>query len=208
MADTSAFDPTGQNPFHLLDAWMVEAEKTEINDPNAVSLATVSEDGWPSVRVVLMKGRDEISVHFYTNYTSRKAAEIDATSRAAMSFHWKSLRRQLRLVGRIERLSDDISDAYYESRPYGSRIGAWASQQSQPLASRDILSGRVRDMEAQYPENPPRPPFWGGYRLIPHEMEFWQDGASRLHDRFRFTKPTVQSADDPSETWQVQRLYP
>ncbi|MBL6782417.1 MAG: pyridoxamine 5'-phosphate oxidase [Alphaproteobacteria bacterium] len=199
-----AFDPTGNNPFDLLDEWMKEAEKTEINDPNAVALATVSDDGWPSVRMVLMKGRDEQSIHFYTNYTSRKAAELDSLGRAAMSFHWKSLRRQLRLVGRIERLAHDISDAYYNSRPYGSRIGAWASQQSQPLASRDELSGRVKALEAEYPEAPPRPPFWGGYRLIPHEIEFWQDGESRLHDRFRFTKPV----NDLSGSWQVQRLYP
>lgn len=204
MAEAMAFDPTGNNPFDLLDEWMKEAEKTEINDPNAVALATVSDDGWPSVRMVLMKGRDEQSIHFYTNYTSRKAAELDSLGRAAMSFHWKSLRRQLRLVGRIERLADDISDAYYNSRPYGSRIGAWASQQSQPLASRDELSGRVKALEAEYPEAPPRPPFWGGYRLIPHEIEFWQDGESRLHDRFRFTKPV----NDLSGSWQVQRLYP
>ena len=204
MAEAMAFDPTGNNPFDLLDEWMTEAEKTEINDPNAVALATVSDDGWPSVRMVLMKGRDEQSIHFYTNYTSRKAAELDSLGRAAMSFHWKSLRRQLRLVGRIERLADDISDAYYNSRPYGSRIGAWASQQSQPLASRDELSGRVKALEAEYPEAPPRPPFWGGYRLIPHEIEFWQDGESRLHDRFRFTKPV----NDLSGSWQVQRLYP
>ena len=204
MAEAMAFDPTGNNPFDLLDEWMKEAEKTEINDPNAVALATVSDDGWPSVRMVLMKGRDEQSIHFYTNYTSRKAAELDSLGRAAMSFHWKSLRRQLRLVGRIERLADDISDAYYNSRPYGSRIGAWASQQSQPLASRDELSGRVKALEAEYSEAPPRPPFWGGYRLIPHEIEFWQDGESRLHDRFRFTKPV----NDLSGSWQVQRLYP
>lgn len=204
MAEAMAFDPTGNNPFDLLDEWMKEAEKTEINDPNAVALATVSDDGWPSVRMVLMKGRDEQSIHFYTNYTSRKAAELDSLGRAAMSFHWKSLRRQLRLVGRIERLAHDISDAYYNSRPYGSRIGAWASQQSQPLASRDELSGRVKALEAEYPEAPPRPPFWGGYRLIPHEIEFWQDGESRLHDRFRFTKPV----NDLSGSWQVQRLYP
>ena len=204
MAEPMAFDPSGENPFDLLDAWMAEAEKTEINDPNAVALATVSDDGWPSVRVVLMKGRDEQAIHFYTNYTSRKAAELDGLGRAAMNFHWKSLRRQLRLVGRIERLADDISDSYYNSRPYGSRIGAWASRQSQPLASRDELSGRVKALEAEYPEAPPRPPFWGGYRLIPHEIEFWQDGESRLHDRFRFTRPVA----DLSGSWQVHRLYP
>lgn len=204
MDEPLTFDPTGQNPFDLFDQWLADAEKKEINDPNAVALATVSKDGWPSVRVVLMKGRDDISLHFYTNYTSRKAAELDNSERAAMSFHWKSLRRQLRLVGRIERLADDVSDAYYASRPYGSRIGAWASKQSQPLDSRDVLSDRVKDIEKQYPDDPPRPPFWGGYRLIAHEIEFWQDGASRLHDRFRFTKPN----DDLSASWQVQRLYP
>lgn len=205
MTDASAFDPTGKDPFALFDAWLAEAETTEINDPNAVALATVSPDGWPSVRVVLIKGRDDKALHFYTNYTSRKASELDATGRAGMSIHWKSLRRQIRLVGRVERLPDHVSDEYYASRPYGSRIGAWASKQSQPLASREDLIARVSQAEADYPDNPPRPPFWGGYRLIPHEIEFWHDGASRLHDRFCFR---LKTPDQPASGWDIQRLYP
>ena len=194
------FNPQGENPFDLLDKWMADAAESEINDPNAVALSSVAESGFPSVRMVLMKGRDDRSVHFYTNFTSRKASELDATGKAAMCFHWKSLRRQVRLVGRVERLEDQISDDYYNSRPYGSRIGAWASDQSSPLESRDVLAGRVEEFSETYPENPPRPPYWGGYRLIPHEMEFWIDGESRLHDRFRFT------LDDGK--WDSSRLYP
>lgn len=194
------FDPRDENPLELLQAWMQEAEASELNDPNAVSLASVSDEGWPSVRVVLIKGHDEKSVHFFTNYTSRKAGELDATGRAAMCFHWKSLRRQVRLVGAVTRLEDAASDAYYNSRPYGSRIGAWASDQSSPLDARSTLEERVSAFSAEYPENPPRPPYWGGYRLTPHEMEFWMDGESRLHDRFRFTCD--------NGVWSSLRLYP
>ena len=194
------FDPTGENPFDLLDQWMADATASEINDPNAVALASVSEDGFPSVRMVLMKGRDDAAVHFYTNFTSRKSGELDATGKAAMCFHWKSLRRQIRLVGRVERIDDATADDYYNSRPYGSRIGAWASDQSSPLESRQVLADRVEEFSAEYPENPPRPPYWGGFRLIPHEIEFWIDGESRLHDRFRFTLNNGE--------WASSRLYP
>ena len=194
------FDPTGENPFDLLDQWMADATASEINDPNAVALASVSEDGFPSVRMVLMKGRDDEAVHFYTNFTSRKSGELDATGKAAMCFHWKSLRRQIRLVGQVERIDDATADDYYNSRPYGSRIGAWASDQSSPLENRQVLADRVEEFSAEYPENPPRPPYWGGFRLIPHEIEFWIDGESRLHDRFRFTLN--------DEQWTSSRLYP
>ena len=194
------FDPTGENPFDLLDAWMADASASEINDPNAVALASVAEDGFPSVRMVLMKGRDDEAVHFYTNFTSRKSAELDGTGKAAMCFHWKSLRRQIRLVGRVERVDDTTADDYYNSRPYGSRIGAWASDQSSPLENRQTLADRVEDFSNQYPEHPPRPPYWGGFRLIPHEIEFWIDGESRLHDRFRFTLE--------NGNWSSTRLYP
>ena len=194
------FDPTGENPFDLLDQWMADATASEINDPNAVALASVSEDGFPSVRMVLMKGRDDEAVHFYTNFTSRKSGELDATGKAAMCFHWKSLRRQIRLVGKVERIDDATADDYYNSRPYGSRIGAWASDQSSPLESRQVLADRVEEFSAEYPENPPRPPYWGSFRLIPHEIEFWIDGESRLHDRFRFTLNNGE--------WASSRLYP
>ena len=194
------FDPRNDEPFDLLERWMAEAQETEINDPNAVALATVSDDGFPSVRMVLMKGRDAEAVHFYTNFTSRKAGELDTTKKAAMCFHWKSLRRQIRLVGTVERVDDETADNYYNSRPYGSRIGAWASDQSSPLDSRETLKAEVDKFSAQYPENPPRPPYWGGYRLIPHEIEFWIDGESRLHDRFRFVKT--------DGIWAATRLCP
>jgi len=200
MKGSNMFDPSGKNPFELLDSWVRDAEASEINDPNAVALASVSADGWPSVRMVLMKGRDDHSVHFYTNYTSRKAAELDATGKAAMCFHWKSLRRQIRLVGEVSRLEDEISDEYYTSRPYGSRIGAWASDQSSPLGSREELAARVEEFSSTYPENPPRPAYWGGFRLTPHEFEFWMDGESRLHDRFRMLKD--------GDSWSTMRLYP
>lgn len=194
------FDPRGEEPFDLLERWMAAAKESEINDPNAVALATVSDDGFPSVRMVLMKGRDAEAVHFYTNFTSRKAGELDTTKKAAMCFHWKSLRRQIRLVGNVERVDEETADNYYNSRPYGSRIGAWASDQSSPLDSRETLQAEVAKFTAEYPENPPRPPYWGGYRLIPHEIEFWIDGESRLHDRFRF----VKSGDN----WSATRLCP
>ena len=200
MTDSNEFAPNTPEPFTLFDAWMREAEGAEINDASAAALATVSEAGWPSVRVVLIKGRDAESVHFFTNYKSRKADELAANPRAALNFHWKSLRRQVRMVGRVERLDAAQSDAYFASRPYGSRIGAWASKQSQILAGRDALMARVRELEAKHPENPPRPDFWGGYRLIPHEIEFWQDSTSRLHDRFRY--------DLDENGWCVVRLYP
>lgn len=195
------FDPRGENPFDLLDQWLADAAEHEINDPNAVALASVAEDGFPSVRMVLMKGRDDKAVHFYTNFTSRKAGELDGTEKAAMCFHWKSLRRQIRLVGKVERVDDETADNYYNSRPYGSRIGAWASDQSSPLDGRETLAAKVEEFSQTHPENPPRPPYWGGYRLIPHEIEFWIDGESRLHDRFRFTL-------DADGMWSAQRLYP
>lgn len=194
------FDPRGQEPFALLEEWMAEAAETEINDPNAVALATVSDEGFPSVRMVLMKGRDEEAVHFYTNFTSRKAGELDTTQKAAMCFHWKSLRRQIRLVGTVERVDEETADNYYNSRPYGSRIGAWASDQSSPLESREALQAEVVRFSEEYPDNPPRPPYWGGYRLVPHEIEFWIDGESRLHDRFRFVKTDGK--------WSATRLCP
>ena len=194
------FDPRGQEPFALLEEWMAEAAETEINDPNAVALATVSDEGFPSVRMVLMKGRDEEAVHFYTNFTSRKAGELDTTQKAAMCFHWKSLRRQIRLVGTVERVDEETADNYYNSRPYGSRIGAWASDQSSPLESREALQAEVVRFSEEYPDNPPRPPYWGGYRLVPHEIEFWIDGESRLHDRFRFVKIDGK--------WSATRLCP
>ena len=188
------------DPFELLDIWLAEAESAEVNDASAASLASVDAEGWPSVRIVLIRGRSDESVHFFTNYNSRKAVELDATGRAALCFHWKSLRRQIRMVGKVERLDDAGSDAYYNTRPYGSRIGAWASDQSSPLDSRETLEKQVGEFERQYPKDPPRPPHWGGYSITPHEFEFWINGEHRLHDRFRFLLK--------NKKWAVERLYP
>ncbi|MGU9961479.1 MAG: pyridoxamine 5'-phosphate oxidase [Candidatus Puniceispirillales bacterium WSBS_2018_MAG_OTU23] len=201
MFNPTGFDPTGKNPFVLLDTWLADAIAAEVNDPNATALASIAEDGFPSVRMVLMKGRDDEAVHFYTNFNSRKSAELDATKKAAMCFHWKSLRRQIRLVGAVERLDDKTTDAYYNARPYHSRIGAWASDQSSPLDCRETLAANVEKFTGTYPKDPPRPPYWGGFRLIPHEIEFWIDGDARLHDRFHFTK-------DAAGRWSALRLYP
>jgi pyridoxamine 5'-phosphate oxidase len=194
------FDPTGEDPLDLMDRWINEAGEAEINDPGAVALATVADDDFPSVRMVLFKGRDAEGVHFYTNLTSRKARELESNPKAALCFHWKSLRRQIRLVGSVERLDDQSVDDYFTSRPYGSRIAAWASDQSSPLESREALEAEFEKFSKEYPENPPRPPFWGGYRLIPHEIEFWMNGEQRLHDRFHFVK-----ADG---VWSSGRLAP
>lgn len=194
---------TGVNPFALFAQWLDTARKSEPNDPEAMSLATVDATGMPSVRIVLLKEADERGFVFYTNGLSRKGTQIDANPVAALCFHWKTQRRQVRIEGTVEHVTAAESDAYFASRPKGSRVGAWASQQSQPLPARDVLAARVAELEAQYKEteNVPRPPHWHGYRVIPAQIEFWQDGEFRLHDRFRFTR-------DDAGAWISQRLYP
>lgn len=191
-------------PFALFDTWFAEAAASEPNDPNAMALATVDGSGLPNVRVVLMKGVDPSGFTFYTNTLSVKGRELDGAHKAAVNFHWKTLGRQVRVRGAIERVSDAEADAYYAIRPYGSRIGAWASEQSQPLDSRDTLVSRVREFEARYPESAPvpRPARWSGYRLVPTEIEFWHDRPFRLHDRVRFTRPS------PAAAWESHRLFP
>lgn len=193
---------TGVNPYQLFGQWLEEAKKSELNDPEAMSLATVGADGMPSVRMVLLKGLDERGFVFFTNSMSRKGQQLAATRKAALCFHWKSLRRQVRIEGAVETVSDAESDAYFNSRPKGSRIGAWASLQSQPLDSRATLEARVKKLEDQYKDGDsvPRPPHWFGYRVKPSRIEFWQDGASRLHDRFVFTQI--------SGVWTAERQYP
>lgn len=193
---------TGVNPYQLFEQWLEDAKKSEPNDPEAMSLATVGADGMPSVRMVLLKGLDARGFVFFTNSTSRKGQQLAATRKAALCFHWKSLRRQVRVEGAVETVSDAESDAYFNSRPKGSRIGAWASHQSQPLDSRATLESRVKKLEEQYTDNDnvPRPPHWLGYRIKPVHIEFWQDGASRLHDRFVFT--------EVSGVWVAERQYP
>ena len=192
----------GDDPFALARAWLSEAEGTEPNDPNAIALATVDADGMPNVRMVLLKEIEANAFVFYTNYESRKAQEIGATGKAAFVLHWKSLRRQIRVRGLVTKEDGVQADDYYASRSLKSRIGAWASRQSQPLASRGALMAEVAKQTALHGTSPERPPFWGGFRIAPLEMEFWADGDFRLHDRFRWTR--VESA----AAWNTYRLSP
>ena len=192
----------GDDPFEIARGWLAEAEASEPNDPNAIALATVDGDGLPNVRMVLLKGIEEASFVFFTNYESAKAGEIDQAGKAAFVMHWKSLRRQIRVRGLVSREDGPGADAYYASRSLKSRLGAWASKQSRPLSSRAALMAEVARMTALHGPNPKRPPFWGGYRITPLEIEFWADGEFRLHDRF------VWRRDTPSDAWTVTRLNP
>ena len=191
------------DPFSLFRTWLADAERSEPNDPNAMALATVDETGLPDVRVVLLKGHDEHGFVFYTNETSAKGRELGKTPKAALNFHWKSLTRQVRVRGTVEAVSEAESDAYYQSRARISRIGAWASKQSQALESRAVFEQAVVDVERQYGEGPiPRPPHWRGFRVRPLAIEFWHDRPFRLHDRIVFRRAT------PDNAWTKQRLYP
>ena len=192
----------GDDPFQLARDWLAEAEKTEPNDPNAIALSTVDADGMPNARMVLLKDIEDGAFVFYTNYGSAKAQEIDQAGKAAFVMHWKSLRRQIRVRGNVTREDGPQADEYYASRSLKSRLGAWASDQSQPLSSRSALMAKVAKITATHGPNPNRPPFWGGFRIVPTEIEFWADGAFRLHDRFRWTR---RSTDDD---WSVVRLNP
>ncbi|WP_375380481.1 pyridoxamine 5'-phosphate oxidase [uncultured Sphingomonas sp.] len=177
------------DPFALFDAWFAEARASEPNDPEAMALATADAAGQPSVRMVLLKGHDERGFVFYTNREGRKAGDLAADPRAGLMFHWKSLRRQVRIEGPVSLASDAESDAYFASRGRDSRLGAWASDQSRPLASRETFEARVEQARARFEGGEvPRPPFWGGYRVAPERIEFWQDRAHRLHERRLFTK--------------------
>ena len=192
----------GDDPFSLVRDWMAEAAKGEPNDPDAIALATADADGLPNVRMVLLKEVEDDAFVFYTNFDSTKGREIAATGTAAFVLHWTSLRRQIRVRGLTERVDDAQADAYYRSRALQSRIGAWASEQSRPLDSRATLLARVAKLGLQKGPNPARPPFWGGIRIRPVEIEFWADGAFRLHDRFRWTRAM------PADDWSVVRLNP
>ena len=192
----------GDDPFVIARSWLAEAEASEPNDPSAMALATVDAAGLPNVRMVLLKEIEANAFVFYTNYGSAKAGEIDATGTAGFVLHWKSLRRQIRARGTVTREDGPQADAYYRSRSLPSRLGAWASAQSRPLASRAALMAEVAKVTALRGLDPPRPPFWGGYRITPVEIEFWADGAHRLHDRFRWTRAT------PADPWEVVRLSP
>jgi pyridoxamine 5'-phosphate oxidase len=191
------------NPERLFQEWLDEADRAELNDPNAMTLATVDASGLPNARVVLLKGADAHGFVFYTNCESAKGQELLANAKAALCFHWKSLRRQVRARGFVKQTSALEADAYYASRPRGSRIGAWASQQSRPLASRAELEEAVARFEKEFEGiNPVRPRYWSGYRVIPLEIEFWQDRPHRLHDRLVFRR------NSPDEPWSKTRLYP
>lgn len=192
----------GRSPFEISRRWLSEAEALEPNDPNAIALASIDSDGLPNVRMVLLKDILDDGFVFYTNYTSAKGQEIAASGKAAFVLHWKSLRRQIRVRGHAARFDGPEADEYFESRSLKSRLGAWSSSQSQPLASRAVLMAEVARQTARHGTNPPRPPFWGGIRIDPVEIEFWADGAFRLHDRFQWRKPT------PSDDWVVTRLAP
>jgi pyridoxamine 5'-phosphate oxidase len=190
-----------EEPLDLFGAWLADAEKSEPNDPNAVALASVDEAGLPNVRMVLLKGFDACGFVFYTNFESAKGREVLGAMKAAMCFHWKSLRRQVRLRGPVEVVSDAEADAYYQSRPRGSRIGAWASKQSRPLESRFALEKAAAEFTARYAIGEiPRPPYWSGFRIMPEAIEFWHDRPFRLHDRVQFRK--VEGG------WEKTRLYP
>ena len=192
----------GDDPFALAKSWLAEAEQTEPNDPNAIALSTVDADGLPNARMVLLKDIEADAFVFYTNYDSAKGRKLTASGKAASVMHWKSLRRQIRVRGLVSREDGPKADEYYASRSVQSRLGAWASQQSQPLDSRATLVAAVARLTLSKGPNPARPPFWGGFRIVPLEIEFWADGAFRLHDRFQWTRKSAKDA------WAVLRLNP
>ena len=205
----------GEDPFILARNWLAEAEAVEPNDANAIALATVDADGLPDVRMVLLKeieshGAGEGAFVFYTNYESAKGQQIAASGKAAFVMHWKSLRRQIRVRGTVTREEGPQADAYYASRALQSRIGAWASQQSRPLASRAALMQAAAREGLRHGPNPSRPPFWGGFRIAPVQIEFWADGQFRLHDRFRWSRAgsDVENSQQKRGGWQVARLAP
>ena len=195
--DESSVD---RDPMKQFGVWMVEAIHAQVPEPTAMSLATVGPEGRPSGRIVLLKGMDPRGFVFYTNYASRKGRELEARPHAALTFLWKELERQVRIEGPVEKVSAAESDEYYATRPVGSRIGAWASPQSQPIENRDWLEARWAELTSSYGENPPRPPHWGGYRVKAEYVEFWQGRRSRLHDRIAYSRL--------GNAWEIARLAP
>ncbi len=200
---TSSDFTLAEEPFALFSSWMEDAARSEINDPNAMTLATVDADGMPDARIVLLKGFDHDGFVFYTNIESAKGRELAEVPKAALVFHWKSLTRQVRVRGTVSRVTDAEADAYYASRPRGSRLSAWASQQSRPLASRETFIADLEEVERRYGEGEiPRPPHWTGFRIVPMSIEFWHDRPFRRHDRLVFRRDTAENA------WTTTRLYP
>ncbi|WP_321948548.1 pyridoxamine 5'-phosphate oxidase [Paraburkholderia sp. J10-1] len=190
------------DPIRQFQTWFAQALDAKLPEPNAMTVATVDAQGRPAARILLIKGVDERGFVFFTNYESRKGRELSANPHAALLFHWIELERQVRIEGTVELTSVEESDAYFNSRPLGSRIGAWASEQSTVIANRETLEAREREIVAQYGDAPPRPPHWGGYRLVPEAIEFWQGRPSRLHDRIRYTRERA------SAPWTIERLAP
>ncbi|MHA7681351.1 pyridoxamine 5'-phosphate oxidase [Cupriavidus sp. PET2-C1] len=189
------------DPISQFQRWFDEAIHAKLPEPNAMTLATVDADGQPSARIVLLKAMDAQGFTFFTNYESRKGLDLAANPRAALLFHWVQLERQVRVEGRVEKVTDSESDAYYATRPLGSRLGAWASEQSREVADRTVLEQREAEFRAKFGDNPPRPAHWGGYRLVPTRIEYWQGRPSRLHDRIAYRLA-------PDGSWQIVRLSP
>jgi pyridoxamine 5'-phosphate oxidase len=190
------------DPIEQFRRWFDEALAADLHEPNAMTLATATPDGRPSSRVVLLKGFDERGFVFYTNYEGRKSGELEANPRCALVFYWGELERQVRVEGRASRVPGEESDQYFGSRPRGSRLGAWASEQSRPVGGREVLEERLRELEAEYEgREVPRPPFWGGYRVEPEVIEFWQGRENRLHDRLMYSRAE-------GDVWEQERLQP
>ena len=190
------------NPIELFKKWFSKAEEGEINDPNAVAIATADQNNQPNVRMVLLKDLSDKGFVFYTNFNSKKGGELRSNLKASMCFHWKSLRRQVRVLGKVEEVSSKEADAYYNSRPYKNRISAWASSQSQILDKRETFLEKIKEFEKKYPyqNNVPRPPHWSGWRLLPNEIEFWVDGEGRIHERLNYKRI--------KDEWIKEILYP
>ncbi|MGI8649904.1 MAG: pyridoxamine 5'-phosphate oxidase [Rubrobacter sp.] len=197
-------DDLAPEPVEQFGRWLDDAFSAGLDEPYAMTLATAMPDGTPSARVVLLRGYDERGFVFYSNYEGRKGLELEENPKAALVFYWGDLERQVRVEGEVERVSDDESDAYFASRPRGSRIGAWASEQSRDLKRRETLEARVAEVEERFPDEVPRPPFWGGYRVVPLWVEFWQGRESRLHDRLVYRR----SSSGKGTGWSISRLQP
>jgi pyridoxamine 5'-phosphate oxidase len=190
----------GTDPLRLFSAWLEDAVKAALPLPNAMTLATVSAEGLPDARIVLLKGLEEGAFTFYTNYRSTKARQLEARPAACLVFQWSELERQVRVEGAAQKVGAAESDAYFVTRPLGARLSAWASEQSAPVASRQVLESALEEAKKRHGDKPPRPAHWGGYRVVPQRLEFWQGRADRLHDRLRYTRD--------GSAWKIERLAP